>query len=138
MPGAGFPPQGIQSFAWPLKGQVVISFGEKEEKVSAKGIVIRPREGGLVLAARDGRVSFVDERLKGYGRTVIIEHTLEFSTVYARNSEILVKSGQWVLQGEPIARVGDKGKNAVPQLYFEVRRNARAEDPLLYLPRKNF
>lgn len=114
-----------QRLIWPLEGQVVVPFGGKEESISIKGIVIQAREQVKVVAAQDGRVSFVDESLKGYGKTVIIEHPAGFATVYARNSEILVTPGQWVRQGEAIAKAG--------KIYFEVRKNTRAEDPLRYL-----
>ncbi len=139
-PGAsiqGFPrsaPSGqLLPFAWPLKGQVIVPFGAKENGISSKGIVIKSTEGSLVVAAKDGRVKFVDEALRGYGKTVILEHLDGFSTVYARNSEILVKLGQGVHQGEPIAKVGRAGAGSFPQLYFEIRNKSKAEDPDLYL-----
>ena len=108
-------------------------FGGSEEGVSIQGVVIKPEKPGVVVAARSGRVSFVDQALRGYGKTVILEHSKEFSTVYARNSVILVSAGQSVKRGDPIAETGFEGKGASPQLYFEVRRHARAEDPLKYL-----
>ena len=121
-------------FSWPVRGQVLAPFGAKEDGVSLKGIVIRSAEGEKVRAAQMGRVILVDEKLKGYGKTVILEHPNEFSTTYARNSEILVKVGQWVRRGDPIALGGRAGRGASPQLYFEIRRKAKAEDPKNYLP----
>jgi len=118
---------------WPLKGTTVFSYGAKEDHVSLKGIVIRAGEGSLVRAAQSGRVGFTDESLSGYGKTIILEHAPDFSTVYARNSEILVKLGQWVHQGEAIAKVGRLGKGNHLELYFEVRRASAPEDPLKYL-----
>ena len=126
---------GYQKFSWPLKGNVAVPFGGREDNISIKGIVIQAREGESVVAAQAGRVSFVDEKLKGYGKTIIIEHSPEFATVYARNSEILVTPGQWVKRGQPVAKVGQAGRGNSPQLYFELRRNARAEDPVHYLVR---
>jgi len=122
-----------ERLVWPLKGQVVFSYGAREDRVGIKGIVIRADEGSLVRAAQDGRVSFVDESLSGYGRTVILEHSPDLTTVYARHAEILVKLGQWVRQGEPIAKIGRAGRGTFPQLYFEVRRRLKPEDPLKYL-----
>lgn len=104
--------------------------------MTVKGILIRAREGELVGAAAEGNVAFVDQNLPGYGKTIIIEHSGEYSSVYARNAEILVKVGQRVRQGEPIAKAGNKGKGGSPQLYFEIRRRSRAEDPLSYLTTK--
>ena len=124
---------GVQVFRRPLNGPVVFSFGEEEDGVSLKGIVLRGAQDQPVSASRNGRVVFVNDRLRGYGRILIIEHDSVFSTVYAGCSELLVSEGQWVRQGQPVARVGNAGKGGVPRLYFEVRKNARPEDPLLYL-----
>lgn len=88
----------------------------------------------MVVAARDGRVQFVETGMPGYGRTIVIEHSPDFSTVYARNSEILVALGQWVRRGEPVARVARDGGRS-PRLYFEIRKKSRAVDPLQFLPR---
>ena len=92
-------------------------------------------EGEKVRAAQAGRVILVDEKLKGYGKTIIMEHASDFSTTYARNSEILVHVGQWVRRGDPIAVIGRAAQGESPQLYFEIRKQAKAEDPKNYLPR---
>ena len=123
----------LQKFIWPAQGSVVIPFGAKKDGVSNKGIYIQGFQGNPVVAARDGKVVFVDEGLVGYGKIIILEHTPELSTVYARNAELLVIAGQRVRQGDTIARIGRQVKGASPTLYFEVRRNAKAEDPLHYL-----
>ena len=122
-----------QGFQWPLQGRVVTPFGAKEDGVSLKGIVVEGSEGQEVRASRDGSVALVDEALRGYGKTLILEHDSVFSTVYARNSEILVSAGQWVRQGQAIARVGRAGKGGVPRAYFEIRKMAKPEDPQTYL-----
>ena len=109
-------------------------FGGKEDGVSSKGIVIESKEGERVLAAEDGRVVLVDEKLKGYGKTIIIEHANNLSTVYARNATILVQVGESVKRGDLIAKVGRAGRGFSPQLYFEIRKKAKAEDPRFYLP----
>ena len=124
------------NFAWPIAGTPTVLFGAHEEGVAVKGVVIRAYQDSRVMAAADGRVAYTNDNLPGYGRTVIIEHSAEFSSVYARNAAILVKVGQTVRQGEPIAVVGSKGKGGRPQLYFEIRRQSRAEDPLMYLKPK--
>lgn len=116
-----------------MEGQIVSTFGSRKDGVGLHGILIQTREGALVKAAQSGRVGFIDESLAGYGKTLILEHSSELSTVYAQNSELLVTLGQWVKKGEPIAKVGRAGKGVSPLLYFEVRRKARAEDPLKYL-----
>jgi septal ring factor EnvC (AmiA/AmiB activator) len=122
-----------QPFAWPLEGRVAVPFGARENGVRTKGVVIEAKEGSAVVASRDGRVQFVEDGMPGYGRTVVIEHSPEFSTVYARNAEVLVALGQWVRRGETIARAGRSARGEAPQLYFEIRRKSRAVDPIQFL-----
>jgi murein DD-endopeptidase MepM/ murein hydrolase activator NlpD len=55
-------------------------------------------------------------------------------TAYAHNSVLLVKRGQRVRRGQPIARIGATGAVSRPQLHFEVRHGAKALDPTDYLP----
>lgn len=122
-------------FQQPVEGKLSLPFGAKEEGVAIKGIVLTASEGALVRAARSGKVALIDAKLKGYGKTIILEHSEDFSTVYARNSEILVRPGQEVHQGDPLGRVGRAGKGGTPQLYFEIRKKSKAEDPAQFLPK---
>jgi len=55
-------------------------------------------------------------------------------TAYAHNSALLVKRGEKVRRGQPIARIGATGAVTRPQLHFEVRHGAKALDPTDYLP----
>ena len=112
---------------------MVLPYGAREDGVSIKGILLEGREGQNVYAAQEGTVVFVDENLRGYGKTLILDHLGGFSTVYARNAKILVSTGERVQKGQAIAQIGRAGKGGIPQAYFEVRKSARAEDPLLYL-----
>jgi septal ring factor EnvC (AmiA/AmiB activator) len=120
-----------QQFLWPLKGEVAVPYGAPDRGAPAKGIVIRSARGGDVVASRDGRVRYVDESLRGYGKTIVIEHTPQFSTVYAGIAEILVRPGQQVRQGEPVARQAAAAGPA--RLYFEIRKESKAVDPAPYL-----
>ena len=116
-------------FAQPLDGRVLFPYGAREDGVTLKGMVVEGSEGQEVRAAESGQVVYVDENLHGYGKTIVLEHAQGYSTVYARNSRILVKTGEWVRRGQAISRVGRVGKGAVPQVYFEVRQNTRPLDP---------
>ncbi|MGC9506127.1 M23 family metallopeptidase [Baaleninema sp.] len=78
--------------------------------------------GTPVLAAFTGRVA-VAEALGGYGLTVILEHndgTAE--TLYAHLSELLVRPGDRIQQGQVIGRVGNTGYSTGPHLHFEVKQ----------------
>ena len=99
-----------------------------------KGVDIRAREGTKIVASRSGRVNFVSNRLKGYGKTIIIDHLDGFQTVYAHNSQNLVDVNQRVSQGETIAKVGKTGRADKPTLHFEIRKNHKPQNPFYYLP----
>jgi murein DD-endopeptidase MepM/ murein hydrolase activator NlpD len=78
---------------------------------------------------------FCDEWLKGFGKTVILDHGDNFQTVYAYNSAILVNIGDVVGQNTVIARVGRGGRAKEPSLHFEIRRSGESQNPFYYLSR---
>jgi murein DD-endopeptidase MepM/ murein hydrolase activator NlpD len=88
--------------------------------------------GTTVLSAGFGKVSFVGEK-SGYGNLVEITHTTGLITRYGHLSAFLVKEGQVVDMGTPIAKVGSTGRSTGPHLHFEVRRKDVAVDPGKYL-----
>ncbi|WP_421658469.1 M23 family metallopeptidase [Leptothermofonsia sp. ETS-13] len=78
--------------------------------------------GTPVLAAFAGRVAIADF-LGGYGLAINLEHNKGTQqTLYAHLSEIFVKPGEWVKQGEAIGRVGSTGNSTGPHLHFEFRQ----------------
>lgn len=79
--------------------------------------------GTPVLAALAGRVAIADW-LGGYGMVVALQHGEQGQqqTLYAHLSEIFVKPGEPVQQGEVIGRVGSTGLSTGPHLHFEFRQ----------------
>jgi len=122
-------------FSWPLKGSVVSYYGSKMDRTKNKGIDIHAAEGSSVKASRSGKVVFCDEWLKGFGKTIILDHGDSFQTVYAYNSILLVKPGDVVEQNGVIAKVGRGGRAKEPSLHFEIRRNGEPQNPFYYLSR---
>ena len=79
-------------------------------------------EGTPVVAALSGTV-LSSGLAGGYGIAVELEHDQpRRRTLYGHLSEIYVKSGQKVRQGEVIGRVGSTGLSTGPHLHFELRR----------------
>ena len=78
-------------------------------------------EGTPVVAALSGRV--VSSGLAGgYGLAVEVQHERPSRrTLYGHLSELYVKEGEWVKQGEVIGRVGSTGLSTGPHLHFELR-----------------
>ncbi len=123
-----------EAFIWPLKRKVIAFYGTKKNDIRQKGINIRGREGENIISAKSGKVSFCADYVKGYGKLIIIDHSENFQTIYAHNSQNLVKQGQKVKRGEIIAKVGSTGRVSTPQLHFEVRKNSHPKNPFYYLP----
>ena len=70
---------------------------------------------------------------QGYGNTVVLDHGYGFTTLYAHNKHNLVKPGDLVSAGTPIARVGSSGRTTGPHLHFEVIRHGKHLNPLEFL-----
>jgi septal ring factor EnvC (AmiA/AmiB activator) len=125
---------------WPLEGRVLTRFGMQRHPqfktmVFRRGIEISAREGDAVHAVSDGKVAFADW-YKGYGRLMIIEHGPGFYTLYGNLSRLDLNKGDQVVKGQVVGLAGDTGSLQGSKLYFEMRRNGEAQDPLLWLARR--
>jgi septal ring factor EnvC (AmiA/AmiB activator) len=117
----------------PVRGRVVRLYDQESETAGAatKGISIQARSGAQVVAPFDGKVAYAGP-FRGYGLILIIDHGERYHTILAGFDRIDAVVGQWVLAGEPVARMGDPtGDN--PELYFELRRTGQAINPLPWL-----
>jgi len=122
----------MEDFSWPLKGKVIASFGQTFSDMVNKGINIQGLKGQDVIASRSGKVVFYNSDFDNFGKTIIIDHGDGFTTVYARNSEVFVKIGDYVQKGTAIAKVGPSSKD---YLHFEIRKSYIPQNPYFYLPR---
>ncbi|HEX6439362.1 MAG TPA: peptidoglycan DD-metalloendopeptidase family protein [Candidatus Binatia bacterium] len=118
---------------WPVKGQVLGSFGKTKHhefatEVFRKGLEIEAPVGEEIRAVEKGKVVFAD-RFSGYGKMLIIDHGDRYYTVYAHLSDFLKKNGDLVRRGEAVALVGDSDSLAGSKLYFEMRKDGKSIDP---------
>jgi len=125
---------GKKGFIWPVTGEIISVYGTKKGDLVNKGIDIKTKEGTTVVATKAGRVSFSDNKVRGFGKTIIIDHKDGYSTVYAHNSKNLVKAGSEVKQNQPIAKAGSTGRTSVCCLHFEIRKQHKPQNPFYYLP----
>ncbi len=123
----------MPAMRWPVRGKVISAYGSKPNGLKNEGINIAVPEGTSIRAAEDGIVAYAGNELKGYGNLVLIRHDGGWVTAYAHAKELLVKRGDTVKRGDIIAKAGQTGSVASPQLHFEVRKGATAMDPLKYL-----
>lgn len=70
---------------------------------------------------------------KGYGNMVDIDHGYGFVTRYAHMSKILVKKGQKIKRGDVIGEVGSTGTSTGPHLHYEVIKNGKKNNPVLFV-----
>lgn len=121
-----------QGFIWPVKGQVISSYGPKTGGLYNDGINIAAPRGTPVRAASSGTVAYVGE-MRSYGNLVLIRHSNGMITAYAHLNNVGVKAGAKVAQGQVIGSVGSTGTVLNAQLHFEVRRGKTTLDPRQYL-----
>ncbi|WP_425458265.1 murein hydrolase activator EnvC family protein [Collimonas rhizosphaerae] len=114
----------------PVRGDVMARFGSKRgDGPSWKGLFIRTPEGSEVKAVAAGRVVFSDW-LRGFGNLIIVDHGNQYMTIYGNNQALLKRPGDAVKAGDVIASAGNSGGNEQSGLYFEIRHQGRAFDPL--------
>ncbi|WP_298261345.1 LysM peptidoglycan-binding domain-containing M23 family metallopeptidase [Bradyrhizobium sp.] len=123
----------LPTFRWPVRGKVITSYGAKTNGKANDGINVAVPEGTPVKAAEDGVVAYAGNELKGYGNLVLIRHANGYVTAYAHASELLVKRGDSIKRGQVIAKSGQSGEVASPQLHFEIRKGSTPVDPLQFL-----
>ena len=99
--------------------------------VNQKGIEIEAEHNTPVTAILPGVVEY-EGWVKGLGNILIVHHGGGFYSLSAHLFKSLKMQGAKVQQGETIGFVGDTGNSEKPSLYFEIRENGKAVDPLMY------
>jgi murein DD-endopeptidase MepM/ murein hydrolase activator NlpD len=133
VPPSEFPSKGAL-LHWPLAKPVLSSpFGARWGR-EHEGIDMQAVTGTPVLAAGAGEVLYAGDKVRGYGKMVVLQHAGDVLTVYAHNSAVLVRTGDRIAVGQEIARVGSTGHSTGPHLHFEVRRGQVPQDPMQFLP----
>jgi murein DD-endopeptidase MepM/ murein hydrolase activator NlpD len=117
-------------FIWPVKGRIIQTYGNRND-----GINISVPLGTEVKSIEEGEVAFAGSQLSGYGNMILIRHPEGYVSVYAHNSELLVRRGDKVTFGQTIAKSGQTGNVGSPQLHFELLSGSNPLDPSIYLAR---
>jgi len=121
----------------PVPGAITDPFGLRFHPVLHEwrmhtGVDFHAPYGQTIRAAASGYVVRAGPQ-GGYGNAVVIDHGGQFGTVYAHASRLLVSTGEHVVAGQPIARVGSTGLATGPHLHFEVRILGEPVNPQSYL-----
>ncbi len=95
-----------------------------------RGVDYAASSGTPIMSAGDGKVTFAGWK-SGYGRTVIMQHANNVSTLYGHMSRLgKFKNGSRVRQGDVIGYVGQTGLATGPHLHYEFRVAGVHRDPL--------
>ncbi len=127
--GATRPAPTSFNWRWPADGEVVAA----DSASGNPGIEIAGNLGQPIRAAAGGRVVYSGSGLRGYGQLVIVKHDNNYLSAYGYNRRLLVRQGDEVHIGQPIAEMGE-GPQRRPVLRFEIRQNGKSLNPVQILP----
>lgn len=122
-------------YIWPTEGILTSGFGPRTGFGSSnhQGIDIAGSYGQDIVAADGGEVILADWYY-GYGLLVQIKHDNGDITYYGHCSELFIKKGDKVYQGQVIAHMGNTGESSGVHCHFEIRVNNVPVNPVDYLP----
>jgi murein DD-endopeptidase MepM/ murein hydrolase activator NlpD len=122
----------------PVKGYVTQKMieGKNADNRQHYGVDIAGVSGAPVMASGGGQVVFAGVTTE-LGNLVVIYHGNNYFTYYGHNELLKVDQYQNVDRGDIIATIGSSGKSSGPHLHFEIWKEGKAVDPLLYFPELN-
>ncbi len=128
-----------ESFIWPVTGRISGIYGSQrifngEPRRPHFGIDIAAPKGTTVRAPAGGVVTLAHPGMFFSGKTMIIDHGYGLSSSFLHLSKILVKVGDAVVQGQPIAEVGATGRVTGPHLDWRINWFEQRLDPALFVP----
>ena len=127
--------EATNSLAMPVNGKPSNRFGAKRNTdIRWQGWLIPAPQGEPVSAIFDGHIIFSDW-LRGQGLIMVIDHGEGWLSLYAQNHSLLRGEGEFVRQGDIIAKVGASGGSERTGLYFEMRQKGKPIDPADWIQR---
>lgn len=126
----------LSGFAWPVTGPVSGVFGSQrilngKPRNPHNGVDVAAPVGTPIKAPADGVVALVHDDMFYTGKTVMLDHGLGLTTVYAHMDSIAVIAGQVVRQGDPIGTVGKTGRVTGAHLHWGMTWKGVHLDPKL-------
>ena len=128
-----------QHFIWPLKGRISGRFGSQriyrgEPGAYHSGVDITTGQSGTpFVAPADGVVILAAQTpFTLEGNLLMIDHGMGLNSAFLHCSQILVKEGDHVKQGQVIGRVGMSGRATGPHLHWSLKWREARLDPLLF------
>lgn len=129
-------PSQYTSYIWPAQGVLTSGFGRRWGRMH-RGIDVAGPIGTPVVAAASGYVISSGWNSGGFGNLIKVRHNDGSVTYYAHNHRLLVRTGDYVEQGQQIAEMGSTGRSTGPHLHFEIRlEGKKAINPMTLLARR--
>jgi murein DD-endopeptidase MepM/ murein hydrolase activator NlpD len=128
-----------QAFAWPARGRISGRFGSQriyrgEAGSYHSGLDIAGGGGTTFVAPADGVVILAaGAPFTLEGRLLMVDHGNGLNSAFLHCSELLVKEGDVVRQGQPIGRIGATGRATGPHLHWSIKWQDSRLDPLLFV-----
>lgn len=124
-----------------MEGVITSACGDRENPILHKqenhnGLDIAVAEGTDVVAVKSGTVTEVRTSAT-YGEVLQYETTDGYMVMYAHLSEVLVKEGDKIRQGEVVAKSGNTGLSTGPHLHYSLWKGETLLDPMEYLAAGN-
>lgn len=128
-----------EKFIWPASGPISGVYGSQrifngEPRNPHFGVDVAAPEGAPVVAPADGIIRLAEPDMFYEGGLVFIDHGQGVFSQMLHMSRIDVKVGQRVHQGDPIGRVGHKGRATGPHLHWGMLLCGTRVDPSLMVP----
>jgi murein DD-endopeptidase MepM/ murein hydrolase activator NlpD len=129
-----------QTFIRPVSGRISGLFGAQRIYNGTpgsyhNGMDIAAPQGQDFVAPADGVVTLAaNDAFTLEGHLLMIDHGMGLNSAFLHASELLVKEGDLVRQGQVIGRVGATGRASGPHVHWGMRWNSARIDPKLLLP----
>jgi murein DD-endopeptidase MepM/ murein hydrolase activator NlpD len=131
---------GRGKFVWPVRGEILSTFGPKGPGQRNDGVNIAAEPGASVRAAAAGVVVYAGNSIPAFGNLVLVKHPGGWATLYGNLGKITVANNAEVAQGQVLGSAGLSGAVDRPQVHFEIRyapdprEKAKPLDPVSVLP----
>jgi murein DD-endopeptidase MepM/ murein hydrolase activator NlpD len=130
-----------QEFIRPVAGRISGLFGAQRIYNGTpgsyhSGMDIAARTGTVFVAPADGVVTLAAaDAFTLEGHLLMIDHGMGLNSAFLHSSELLVREGDVVKQGQPIGKVGATGRASGPHLHWGMKWNSARVDPKLLVER---
>ncbi len=128
-----------QRFVWPVKGRLSGLFGSQRIYRGVPGSyhsgadIATGESGTLYVAPADGVVILAaDSSFTLEGRLLMIDHGMGLTSAFLHSSQLLVRTGDRVKQGQLIGRIGMTGRATGPHLHWGMKWRDTRLDPILF------